>query len=199
MDVRSLVADALAYDDLVSLLTTRPRLAAQVPVDLLAQMYVQADALPPTWLEALRTVGRARGELLWTGATDTGEFSLETPDRAYHGVGTVNYGELAGAYTASFDGLVLKGMFYESKPVGMWTLEHDTSSTILSEEPYVDGLRQGTARYWFDLAAGVPAEGAQPTPVYVLDYVNDVPVRYRLLAPDGGVVRQGAVVDGAFV
>ena len=103
-----------------------------------------------------------------------------------------------GKVTVVVDDVVVHGMFDRGAPDGVWRTDHASANTLLSEETYVDGLRQGVSMYYYDLPAGVPADGGGAKR-YELDYVNDEPVAWRLFRPDGSVERTGQVVAGAMV
>lgn len=193
------LAMAMAYDDVMVLLEHSPRLRASFDVDAFTSLYTPSEAVPETLLMPLVTHAMAPEEgTLWRGPMDTGAFTLETPDRAYLLHGHVYGGELVGKVTVVDDDVVVHGMFDRGAPDGVWRTDHASANTLLSEETYVDGLRQGVSMYYYDLPEGVPEDGGGAKR-YELDYVNDEPVAWRLFRPDGSVERTGQVVAGAMV
>lgn len=193
------LAMAMAYNDVMTLLEHSQRLRASFDVNAFEALYTPSEAVPETLLTPLVTHAMAPEEgTLWRGPMDTGAFTLETPDRAYLLHGHVVGGELAGKVTVVSDDVVVHGSFDRGAPDGVWRTDHAFANTLLSEETYVDGLRQGVSMYYYDLPAGVPAEGGGAKR-YELDYVNDEPVAWRLFRPDGSVERTGQVVEGAMV
>ena len=189
----------LSYDDVMVLAKYSERFRASFDVDAFKALYLPTEAVPPTLTQPLVDHAMAPAEgTLWRGSTDTGAFTLETHDRAYVLHGHVQYGELAGRITAVVDDMVVHGLFARGVPDGVWHTDHAQTVTRLSEETYVDGLRQGVSMYYYDLPMGVPAEGGG-VKRYELDYINDEPVAWRLFHPDGSVERAGQVVAGTMV
>lgn len=193
------LAMAMAYDDVLALLEHSPRLRSSFDVGAFQALYTPSGALPETLLMPLVKHAMAPKEgALWRGSMETGAFTLETPDRSYLLHGHVVGGELAGKVTVVTDELVVHGMFDRGAPDGVWRTDHAFANTLLSEETYVDGLRQGVSIYYYDMPTGVPAGGGGAKR-YELDYVNDTPVGWRLFRPDGSVERTGQVVAGSMV
>lgn len=193
------LAMAMSYDDVIVLLEHSPRLRASFDVDAFAALYTPAEAVPEPLLMPLVNHAMAPEEgALWRGPMDTGAFTLETPDRSYLLHGHVIGGGLAGKVTVVTDDRVVHGSFDRGAPDGVWRTDHAFANTLLSEETYVDGLRQGVSTYYYDLPEGVPAEGGG-SKRYELDYVNDEPVAWRMFRPDGSVERKGQVVAGSMV
>ena len=189
----------LSYDDVMVLVKHSERVRASFDVDAFKALYLPTDAVPPTLTQPLVDHAMAPAEgALWRGPTDTGAFTLETHDRTYVLHGHVQYGELAGRVTAVVDDMVVHGLYTRGVPDGVWRTDHAHTTTLLSEETYVDGLRQGVSMYYYDLPMGVPAEGGGDKR-YELDYVNDTPVAWRLFRPDGSVERAGRVEGGSMV
>lgn len=190
---------AMAYDDVFALMELSPRLRASFDLDAFQALYTPSEAVPETLLMPLVKYAMAPEEgALWRGPMDTGAFTLETPDRAYLLHGHVYGGELAGKVTVVADDVVVHGMYTRGAPDGVWRTDHGATTTLLSEETFVDGLRQGVSMYYYDLPAGVPEAGGGAKR-YELDYVNDEPVAWRLFRPDGSVERTGQVVAGTMI
>jgi hypothetical protein len=177
------LGNALSYNDIHMLLHSSPRLARFFSEDTLDSIYTRADAIPRMLTEPLVKYAYApEGEsLLWRGPMDTGSFSLETPDRSYVLNGHVQYGELAGTFTAVFeDEMVIQGAFSSNLPNGVFIVEDISTSLPVSKETYVDGVKQGTAEYYYDIKKD--NSESMPYKVYEVDYVNDEAVHTRRIA-----------------
>jgi hypothetical protein len=193
------LAMAMSYDDVVTLMEHSPRLRASFDMNAWTALYTPSGSLPETLLMPLVNHAMAPSKgALWRGPMDTGAFTLETPDRAYVLHGHVQGGELAGKVTVVTEDMIVHGLYNRGVPDGVWHTDHAFTTSLLSTETYVDGLRQGASMYYYDLPKGVTAEGGG-SKRYELDYVNDTPVAWRLFRPDGSVEKLGKVVDGTMV
>lgn len=193
------LAMAMSYDDVMTLLEHSKRLGTSFDVRAFEALYTSVDAIPEPLLMPLVTHAMApKKGAMWRGPKDTGAFTLETHNRSYLLKGHVTGGELAGKVTVVAEGVVIHGMFDRGAPDGVWHTDHAFTNTLLSEEKYVDGLRQGVSVYYYDLPTGVPTDGGGAKR-YELDYVNNTPVAWRLFHPDGSLEDSGNVVEGEMV
>lgn len=194
------LAMTLSYNDVHALIQHSPRLRNSFDLRAFDALYQPATTLPPPLLQPLQTFAQAPTQtpLWWRGPTDTGSFTLETADRSYVLHGHVYAGELAGKITAVTDQVVLHGRFSRGVPDGVWHTDHTPTTTRLSEETYVDGMRQGVSSYYYDLAQPIPPAGGGAKR-YELEYVNNEAVQWRLMDASGRVERSGRVDAGSFV
>ena len=175
------LVNAMSYDDVHALLKASPRLAREFDHEVFEAFYKPIDAIPSQVLEPLATYAFApvdQEELLWRGEMETGTFTLETPNRSYLLRGRVQYGDLDGTFHAVLDNtIVLSGSFSNNKPNGTFHMEDIDTSMSLSKEVYVDGLKQGTSEYYYDITKD--ASQGVSYKMYEVDYVNDESVHER--------------------